>query len=332
MNKVKHKNIDVIAMGRATIDLYAREIGAMENAKTFSKYLGGSPANTAVAMANLGLNVGYIGKVSDDQFGRYIIEHLSKKKVDVSNIAIDKTKKRSGVTIGEILKDGKCNYFMYRKDCADLYIECSDINENYIKKAKMLLISGTSLTQSPARESVLLAIEYARNNGVKVVLDLDFRNDTWDSMDKASVYYMTAALKSSIVIATREEFDVMERLYLKNKSGNDDLSAKYLLDRGVEMVSIKRGREGSKIYTKDNVYQGGIYSVKALKTFGAGDAYSGAFNYGLIKGLTIEESLQYAAAGAAITISGHSCADSTPTLKELKNFMSKNAYQKHKAK
>ena len=65
---------DVVAFGRATIDLYANEIGPMEEAKTFSKYVGGSPANTAVAMARLGLKVGYIGKVSDDQFGRFIVD------------------------------------------------------------------------------------------------------------------------------------------------------------------------------------------------------------------------------------------------------------------
>ena len=57
---------DVVAFGRATIDLYANEIGPMENAVTFHKYVGGSPANTAVAMSRLGLSVGYIGKVSDD--------------------------------------------------------------------------------------------------------------------------------------------------------------------------------------------------------------------------------------------------------------------------
>ena len=53
----------MVAFGRATIDLYANEIGPMENAVTFHKYVGGSPANTAVAMSRLGLSVGYIGKV-----------------------------------------------------------------------------------------------------------------------------------------------------------------------------------------------------------------------------------------------------------------------------
>lgn len=317
--------MDIIAMGRATIDIYANSIGSIEYNKTFTKYLGGSPANTAVAMSNLGLSVGYIGKVSDDKFGQYIINYMKEKNIDTSHINIDKTGKRSGITIGEILENGRCNYMMYRKECADLYINCSEIDEDYIKNSKMLLVSGTSLTHSPARESVFLALDYANRNGVCSIFDLDFRNDTWDSLDEASVYYSLAALKSSIVIGTREEFNVMERLYFNNN--DDDMSAKFLLDRGVKIVSIKNGKSGSKIYTKYKVYHGGIYEVEALKTFGAGDAYSAAFNYGVLKGFDIEVSLKYAAAAAAITISGHSCSDSTPTLEELEKFMEKNVYK-----
>lgn len=102
---------DVVAFGRATIDLYANEIGPMEEAKTFSKYVGGSPANTAVAMARLGLKVGYIGKVSDDQFGRFIVRYLADQGVDTSHIETAAPGIRSGVTMGEI-KEGSCNCFM----------------------------------------------------------------------------------------------------------------------------------------------------------------------------------------------------------------------------
>ena len=190
----------------------------------------------------------------------------------------------------------------------------------------MFLVSGTSLSHSPARECVFLALDYANRNDVCTIFDLDFRNDTWNSIDEASVYYSIAALKSSIVIGTREEFNIMEKLYFKNNN-DDDISAKFLLDNGVKIVSIKNGKSGSKIYTKDKFYHGGIYEVNALKTFGAGDAYSAAFNYGILKGFDIDLSLKYAAATAAITISGHSCSDSTPTLKELEDFMKKNVYK-----
>ena len=134
-----NKPRDVVAFGRATIDLYANEIGPLEDALTFSKYVGGSPANTAVAMGKLGLKVGYIGKVSDDPFGRYIVRYLSEASVDTSHITVAEPGTRSGITIGEILEDG-CNYFVYRKDCADLHISCSELDEKYIASHKIILI------------------------------------------------------------------------------------------------------------------------------------------------------------------------------------------------
>ena len=117
----------------------------------------------------------------------------------------------------------------------------------------------------------------------------------------------------------------MERMFLPGNR-DDRKSAEYFLERGAEYVSIKRGKEGSCIYTKEDIYHGGVYPVKAIKTFGAGDAYSGAFNYGIISGFTIEKCLMYAAAAASITISGHSCSDSTPTLEQIDRFITENDY------
>ncbi|MDD6072718.1 MAG: 5-dehydro-2-deoxygluconokinase, partial [Otoolea sp.] len=315
---------DVVAFGRATIDLYANEIGPLEDAITLSKYVGGSPANTSVAMAQLGLKVGYIGKVSDDPFGRFITAYLSKKGVDVSHIAVAEPGIRSGVTIGEI-KPGECNCFMYRKDCADLHIDCAQLDESYIAKHKMLLISGTSLSHSPAREAVFLAISYARRNGTKVVLDLDYREDTWDSPEEASVYYTLASENADMVVGTRDEFDVMEYLFDPSNQDNGK-SARRLLDKGVSLVSIKQGRKGSFIYTGEKTYVGGIYPTEVLKSFGAGDSYSSAFSYGLLKGKPIEEALKYAAAAASITITGHSCSDAMPNLKQVEQYMEEHEY------
>lgn len=310
---------DVVAFGRAAIDLYANEIGPMEEALTFSKYVGGSPANTSVAMANLGLDVGYIGMVSDDQFGRFIKAYLNKKKVDISHVELAPHGIRSGVTMGEILSASVCNCFMYRKDCADLYIRCAQLDEEYISQFKLLLISGTSLTHSPAREAVFLALAYAKRNGVRIALDLDYRDGTWDSLEEASIYLTLAAEKADLVLGTRDEFDVMEKLFIH--AGEDDASAQRLLDRGVSVVSIKKGRQGSTVYAAGSVFRGGIYPAKVLKTFGAGDAYSGAFIYCLLNGIEMEETLKYAAAASAITISGHSCSDAMPTLEQVEGYM-----------
>lgn len=315
---------DVAAFGRATIDLYANEIGPMEDAVTFTKYVGGSPANTAVAMARLGLKVGYVGRVSDDQFGRFITRYLSQKGVDTSRIAIAPPGIRSGVTMGEILPD-TCNYFVYRRDCADLHIDCAQLDEAYIASHKMLLISGTSLSHSPAREAVFLAMEMAHRNGTMVSFDMDYRDDTWDTPEEASIYLTLAAEKADMVLGTREEFDVMERLFHPGNR-SDDQSAAWLLEKGVSLVSIKQGKKGSFVYTAGGKTIGGIYPAEVLKTFGAGDSYSSAFAYGLLKDKSLDQALRMAAAASSITISGHSCSDAMPDLAQVEAYIQSHEY------
>lgn len=315
---------DTAAFGRATVDLYASKIGPMEDAVTFRKYVGGSPANTAVAMARLGLNVGYIGKVSDDPLGKFITRFLEKEGIDVSHIQKAEPGIRSGITIGEILPD-TCNCFMYRNDCADLQMSPWELDEEYIAAHKLLLISGTSLSHSPARETVFAAIDLAKRNQTRIALDLDYREGTWDSLEEVSVYLTLAAQKADIVIGTRDEFNRMEYVFHRENSDNQK-SADWLLSKGAELVSIKNGKKGSFIFTENSCVRGGIYPTKVLKSFGAGDAYSGAFCYGLLQRMSIEEALRYAAAASSITITGHSCSDAMPTLSQVREYMKSHEY------
>ena len=69
--------------------------------------------------------------------------------MDTSHIETAAPGIRSGVTMGEI-KEGSCNCFMYRTDCADLHIDCAQLDESYIASHKLLLISGISLPFSGA--------------------------------------------------------------------------------------------------------------------------------------------------------------------------------------
>lgn len=320
------KQRDAVAFGRATVDLYANGFGTLEQISTFSKYVGGSPANTAVAMANLGLRTGYIGKVSDDSLGRFIVSYLESKKIDVSHIAFAAPGVRSGLTIGEFPSSRQSNYYVYRNDCADLQINCAQLDEAYIAAHKLLLISGTSLSHSPAREAVFLAMELARRNGTRIVFDMDYREGTWNSREEAGIYYMMAGERADMVLGTREEFDVMEACYMP---GNQDsrASAQRLMRAGVSIVSVKKGRLGSDVYTSDGCcFHGGVYPAKIENTFGAGDSYSGAFNFCLLRGKTIEEALKYAAAAASITISGQSCSEAMPSLAQVEEYMRTHVY------
>jgi 5-dehydro-2-deoxygluconokinase len=314
--------LDVICVGRATVDIYAKDIGLLENAKTFAKYLGGSPANTAVAMAKQGLNVGVITKVSADGMGNFVKNYLSHEHIDISNVVTDQDGHLTGITIGEILGGGKCSCLMYRNDCADLYLRPEEINENYIKKAKSVLISGTSLSKSPAREAVLKIIKVAKDLGVVVIFDPDYREGTWSNKDDASTYLALAATLSDLIISTDDEMQLVYKGLNKSIAYSKDIVAESLLKAGVSMVNIKDGSRGSTIYTADLKVNCPCYSIPGvLKTFGAGDSYAAGFVAQIIENGDCKFAAQRGAASAAITISGHSCSESAPTYNQVQEFM-----------
>lgn len=318
----KDRKLDVIALGRLCIDLNANEINRpMEDTLTFTKYVGGSPANIAIGLSRLGMKTGFIGKVANDQMGRFATKYLKQNQVDTEGISIDQTGAMTGLAFTEIKSPEDCSILMYRDNVADLKLEVSDVSENYIKNAKSLLISGTALAKSPSREAVFVALDYARKHQVNVIFDLDYRPYTWNSESETAIYYNLAAEKSDLLIGTREEFDMMEKLTSDGPS-NDAKTSKKWFDHHAKIVIIKHGGSGSIAYTQDGLsHQSGIFKTKVLKTFGAGDSYASALIYGLLNDMTLQEAMRFGSASASIVISKHSSSDAMPSVSEIESFM-----------
>jgi 5-dehydro-2-deoxygluconokinase len=322
------KPIDVISLGRLCIDLNANEFNRpMEDTSTFTKYVGGSPANITIGLARLGLVTGFIGKVADDQMGRFITRYLEENNIDTNGVSVDQTGAVTGLAFTEIKSPQECSILMYRDNVADLNLHPSDVKEEYIKQTKALLISGTALSKSPSREAVFLALEYAVKHNVKIFFDLDYRPYTWTDEAETAIYYNLAAEKCNVIIGTREEFDMMEKL-LNMDASDDQITASRWFSYKADLVVIKHGGEGSITYTKDgNSYRSGIYRTNVLKTFGAGDSYASAFIYGLLHEKDIPEAMKMGSASASIVISRHSCSDAMPTHSELKHHMENAVYE-----
>ncbi|MEM1504563.1 5-dehydro-2-deoxygluconokinase [Domibacillus sp. 8LH] len=313
------KELDVIAIGRACIDLNANEYNMpMEETMTFTKYVGGSPANVAIGSAKLGLKVGFIGKLADDQHGRFIEKYMREVGVDTSNMVVDKEGHKTGLAFTEILSPDECSILMYRDDVADLYLEPSEVSEDYIQKAKILLVSGTALAKSPSREAVLKSVGLAKKHGVKIVFELDYRPYTWQSPEETAVYYSLVAEQSDIIIGTRDEFDVMENI----QGGDNNETIQNLFKHSADLVVIKHGVEGSYAYAKSGeVFRAQAYKTNVLKTFGAGDSYASAFLYALVSGKDIETALKYGSASASIVVSKHSSSDAMPVASEIEQLI-----------
>lgn len=315
------RDIDIIPIGRVAIDFNPVDVHrTLAESTTFKKYVGGSPANIAVGLARLGKKVGFIGKVSDDRFGEYVTDYFKNEGIDVSNISKCKNGESLGLTFTEILSPTESSILMYRNGVADLMLDVEDIDEEYIKKAKAIVVSGTALCQSPSREAALKAVELAKNNKTIVIFDIDYRSYNWRNKDEIAIYYSAVAKDSDIIIGSREEFDLTEGLMTSDST--DSETAKRWLDYGNKIVVIKHGKEGSTAYTQDgNNYNIKPFPVKLLKSFGGGDAYASAFLYGLLEGWEIIDALEFGSASAAMLVASHSCSQDMPSVEEIKQFI-----------
>lgn len=316
---------DLVPLGRICIDFNPVDINqSLVYSNHFNKYVGGSPANIAVGMARLGKKVGFIGKISDDRFGEYVVQYFRAEGIDTSHITRCKNGEKLGLAFTEILSPTQSSLLMYRDGVADLQLEPEDIDEEYIKNTKILLISGTALCKSPSREAALKAIHLAKKYHTVVVFDIDYRAYSWKSKDEISIYYSLVGKESDIIIGSKEEFDLMERLMI-NGTSSDAQTARRWHSFGCKIVIIKHGKEGSTAYTNDGEsYVIKPFSIQLLKSFGGGDGYGSAFLYALLEGWPMMDALEFGTASAAMLVSAPSCSAAMPTVQQIQEFIAES--------
>ena len=312
---------DVVLLGRVAVDFNPVDyFHPLEECTTFKKYVGGSPANIAVGAARHGLKVGFFARVSDDQLGDFVVHFFEKEGIDTSRIRRCENGEKIGLTFTEILSRDESSILMYRNCIADLQLHPDDIDEEYIRSAKTLVISGTALSASPSREAALKAVMIAKRCGTNILFDIDYRPYSWKNEDEVSIYYSMVAREADIIMGSREEFDLMERLI---EPGRDDWqSASYWHGQNAKIVIIKHGKKGSTAYTADGKsYTVRPFPVEALKSFGGGDGYGAGFLYGLYSGWDMYDCLEFGCAQASMMVAAHSCSEEMPLADEIHAFI-----------
>ena len=317
------REFDVIPIGRICLDFNPVEyFKPWPQCDNFKKYVGGSPANIAVGMARLKCKVGFIGCVSDDPMGDFCIQVFEKEGIDVSHIVRARHGEAMGLAFTEVVSKDQCNLIMFRDHVADLQLEPTDVKEDYIKKAKMLVVSGTALSASPSREAVLKAIYLARKHHTMIVFDIDYRPYTWKNDEEIAVYYSLAAKEADIIMGSREEFDKTD-LFLGKELSDQEIAERWFVQRA-KIVVIKHGKQGSTAYVDgEGSYSIRPFPVDAVKSTGGGDGYGSAFLNGLLNGWDIMRCLEYGSASASMLVASHGCSPDMPTLEEITDFIKK---------
>lgn len=329
----QNRPMDLILLGRVAIDFnpayndqVKEEFKPLKQVHMFEKYVGGSPANIAVGVTRHGLKAGFIGKVSDDQFGEFVVDYFNEQGIDTSHISVCTGGEKLGLTFTEMLSSSESHILMYRNRIADLQLHVDDIDEQYIRNAKAVLISGTALAESPSREAALKTVMLARKNRTKIIFDIDYREYNWKNKDEISIYYSAVAREADIIMGSREEFDLTERLICPGMT--DEESSVYWQSCNARIVVIKHGMKGSTAYTADGEkFSIKPFPVEARKGFGGGDGYGSGFLYGLYQGWDIIDCLEFGSAEASMMVRSNNCSDSLPGTEEVLEFIKKEKEQ-----
>ena len=325
--------LDVISIGRSSVDLYGGQVGGrLEDMRTFRKYIGGSPTNTAAGAARLGLKSAVITRVGDEHMGRFIREQLRAEGVDVRGIITDPERLTALVLLG-IRDQERFPLIFYRENCADMALSPDDIDPEFIAEARCVLASGTHVSHPRTEAASLRAIDLARAGGAKTILDIDYRPNLWGLAghghgesrfieSKGVTTKLQGILdRFDVIVGTEEEFHIAG-----GATATYEALANVRAVTGATLV-CKRGAAGATTFegpippSLDEGITSESFAVEVFNVLGAGDGFMAGLLMGWLSGESWAETLRIANACGALAVSRHGCTPSYPSAIELRHFL-----------
>ncbi len=303
------KSLDIITIGEGMVELCSNQ--SLANTNTLDKYFGGDTLTTAVAAARMGANVGYISKIANDAFKDFLIGSLTAEGLDISQVKI--VDGHNGIYFVTGLDSGKKEFAYYRKKTAATLLCEKDINEEYIKSAK--IVYATGITQSlslSAKEAVLKLLKTAKQNNIITAFDPNFDPLLWSREEAKEAFY--------------EVEDFIDILFLNLKSDSlelwdiesSDKLIELLLDKGIKTVVLKsKANRGYYVANASETVFTPFYSSLKLDTTGTGDAFNGTFLKEIASGKSPFEAVKTAAVLSGLQIKSIGAIKSIPSQKEV---------------
>ncbi|CAK7192835.1 5-dehydro-2-deoxygluconokinase [Commensalibacter sp. Nvir] len=329
--------LDVITIGRSSVDLYAQQIGCrLEDASSFNKAVGGCPANIAIGTARLGLKSAIITRVGKDHFGNFIIEQMKREGVNINGIVQDPERLTALAILG-IRDSEQFPLLFYRTDCADSALNATDIDPNFIKSAKAIVVTGTHFSRPHSEKAQRNAMKLMREKNGKVIIDLDYRPNLWGvaSIGDGEARYVKAKQVTEKLLSILPECDLIvgteEEIHIASGLENTIQAIKHIRKIAPNATIVcKRGPMGCVVFDSeipdclDQGIKGTGFKVTVCNTLGAGDAFMSGFLSGWLRDEPISKCCTYANACGAFAVSRLLCSPEYPTSEELRYFLALN--------
>lgn len=308
---------DIVAMGELLIDFTPN--GRSENGHIlFEQNPGGAPANFLSMLSNLGLKTSFIGKVGNDQFGTFLRDSLRKSNVNTDGLVFGDDVNTS-LAFVHLHSDGERSFSFYRG--ADLAIQKNEVAYNIIENSKLFHFGSISLTNNPAREATLQAVNFAKSKKKIISYDPNYRQSLWDDRLSAKKQIEKGLYYTDILKLSEEEHYLLTETN-EFKEGTNLLYEKY----GINLIFVTLGNRGCFFRFHDETGVVPSYQVNVVDTTAAGDSFFGSIIYKIIKhseslndlnSASLVEYIRFANAAGALTTTKKGGIPALPKLKEI---------------
>ena len=303
--------IELLTVGRISVDLYSRELNAgFDDPQTFTKSVGGSPTNVAVAAARLGHTAAVATKVGADPFGAFIRERLDGWGVDTRFVGTH-PEAMTPLAFAALDPPEDPQILFYRWPFApDTTMVEADVPLDVVTDCRVLWMSLGALAAGTTAQAGL-AWMAARGRRPHVVLDLDYRPSMWASIEAARVVARQALDHCTVAVGNRQE------CFMAVGQEEPDAAADALLDAGVSLAIVKMGAAGVLLATSEGRWRVPPTPIEVVCGLGAGDAFGGALVHGLLREWDVPRIGEFANAAGAFVAAQLTCADAMPTVADL---------------
>ncbi len=318
---------DVVALGELLIDFTGSGDSSQGN-PLFEANPGGAPCNVLSMLQNLGNNTAFIGKVGNDFFGRMLKERIEKQGIDSIGLVFDEDVNTTLAFVNK-LPNGDRDFSFYRKPGADMMLTVADVEKaaDLIKSADIFHLGTLSMTDEPAKAATIRAVEIARENGVTISFDPNYREPLWKSESDALEAMKFGFENCDILKISDNEIQLFTGI-----KDIEEGAKKIKNDYDIPIVFATLGPDGSIALYKDiAIKKDGYRNPATIETTGAGDTFCAcAIDYIHKKGLDnlteegLIKCLSFANAAASIITTRKGALSVMPTKEEVMSFLENN--------
>lgn len=305
---------EVVTLGETMILLRPATPGPLRHAPQFFRTFGGAETNVAIGLARLGHRVGWISRVGDDEFGRYIMAAVRGEGVDTTHLTLDPDAP-TGLMFKETRPGRESRVYYYRKGSAASRLGPEDLPSPYFRGARFVHLTGITPALSPTcRSAVLQALDLARQAGAAVSFDPNLRRKLWSETEARTVLLEIAA-RSDLFLPGIEEAE-----FLFGSGTEEELAAR-ALRHGARAVVLKLGPRGCLVADQSGMVQVPGFAVTVVDPVGAGDAFAAGLISGLLRGRALPEAARLGNACGALACTSYSDWEGFPEPEELDLFL-----------